>query len=174
MSEWIILGMFVSVLYETRQAAAYWASKVHIFLSVGKVENLLFFSLFYFFPFTEVKIHWLHLVLLFFSSLLPLFKTCQVSNVILLVWVRVHGVCSKDGLMNQGLQCSWLTLAGRNMETRSLHCLQSCQDICKSILGSYHGFLLKVKDIFEGDVLCKQIPQQAFKLPQSDTSFFQL
>lgn len=85
----------------------------------------LFFSLFYFFPFTQGKIHWLCLVLLFFSSLLPLFKTCQVSNVILLVWVRVHGVCSKDGLMNQGLQCSWLTLAGRSMETGSLHCLQS-------------------------------------------------
>lgn len=36
MSGWIIPGMFISVLYEARQATAYWAPDVHVFLSVDK------------------------------------------------------------------------------------------------------------------------------------------
>lgn len=125
------------------------------FLSSCQLTKLKYFYFFFlfliFFLFTGGKLHWLSLVLLFFPSLLPVFQTCQVSNVFLLVWVRVHGVWSKDGLMNTGLQCSCRSSWQAGAWKQSLCTVCSpCQNLCKYVLGSYCGFFLKVKDFFEG------------------------
>lgn len=123
----------------------------------------LFISFFSFSPFSlflqEEKIHWLCLVLLFSPSLLPLFQTCQVSNVFLLV----HWVWSKDGLMNTGLQCSWFTLADRSMETGSPHCLQSLPGYLQIHIRTISWlFPQSERLLWRSFLLCKQIPQWAF------------
>lgn len=56
-------------------------------------------------------------------------------------------------LMKRGSRCSWFALAGgqRDGKDQGLSSVYSpCQDICKSILGSYRGFFPKVKAFFEG------------------------
>lgn len=155
MSELIILGMFRSVLYETRQAAAYWASKVHIFLSVDKVENLLFlFFPFFFFPFYRRK----NTLVVFCSSfpplppLLPLFQTCQVSSkharsLIYFSWFGLR-------FIESGARMDWwirvCSAAGSPWQAGAWK-----QGLCTAVparisANPYHGFFLKVKDFFEG------------------------